>query len=59
MPSFSVTFAATVSQRSEIPEGLVNYPVYVYDSLQIHSIVEYGFSGLMMRTHKNNKLKSE
>jgi len=30
---------------------------YMFDSLQIHNIVEYGFSGPMMRTHKNNKIK--
>ena len=28
MLSFGVSIAATVPQRSEIPEGLVNYPVY-------------------------------
>jgi len=27
MPSFGVTIPATVPQRSEIPEGLMNYPV--------------------------------
>jgi len=29
MLPFGVTILATVPQRSEIPEGLVNYPVYV------------------------------
>jgi hypothetical protein len=28
MLPFGVTIPATVRQRSEIPEGLVNYPVY-------------------------------
>ena len=28
MPHFGVTIPATVPQRSEIPEGLRNYPVY-------------------------------
>jgi hypothetical protein len=27
MPPFGVTILATVSQKSEIPEGLANYPV--------------------------------
>ena len=27
---FGVTIPATVPQRSEIPEGLTNYPVYVF-----------------------------
>jgi len=27
MPPFGVTVPATVPQRSEIPEGLTNYPV--------------------------------
>jgi len=26
---FGMTIPATVPQRSEIPEGLVNYPVYI------------------------------
>ena len=33
MLPFSVTIPATVPQRSEIPEGLMNYPVFV-DKLQ-------------------------
>jgi hypothetical protein len=31
MLPFGVTIPATVPQRSEIPEGLMNYPVYVID----------------------------
>jgi len=27
---FGMTTVATVPQRSEIPEGLANYPVYMY-----------------------------
>ena len=34
MLSFSVTIPATVSQRSEIPEGLMNYPADDYSALQ-------------------------
>ena len=30
MLPFGVTIPATVTQRSEIPEGLMNYPVYLY-----------------------------
>ena len=30
MLPFGVTIPATVPQRSEIPEGLMNYPVYIY-----------------------------
>jgi hypothetical protein len=26
---FGVTFPATVPQRSEIPEGLMNYPIFI------------------------------
>jgi hypothetical protein len=29
MLPFGVTIPATVPQRSEIPEGLLNYPVYI------------------------------
>jgi len=32
MLPFSVTIPAAVPQRSEIPEGLTNYPVYTDDS---------------------------
>jgi hypothetical protein len=31
MLSFSMTIPATVPQRLEIPEGLRNYPVHVYN----------------------------
>jgi len=30
MLPFGVTIPATVPQRSEIPEGLMNYPVYIF-----------------------------
>jgi hypothetical protein len=30
MLPFDVTIPATVPQRSEIPEGLTNYPVFVF-----------------------------
>jgi hypothetical protein len=33
MLPFGVTFPATVPQRSEIPEVLMNYPVYIYISI--------------------------
>jgi len=29
MPPFGVTIPATVPQRSEIPEGFMNYPVFI------------------------------
>jgi hypothetical protein len=38
MPSFGGTIPATVLQRSEIPEGLKNYPVFFMGS-QINSYV--------------------
>jgi hypothetical protein len=34
MLPFGVTIPATVPQRSEIPEGLTNYPVYIYRVFQ-------------------------
>jgi hypothetical protein len=34
MLPFGVTIPATVPQRSEIPEGLMNYPVYATNSTQ-------------------------
>jgi hypothetical protein len=40
MLPFGVTIPATVPQRSEIPEGLTNYPVYfnmIYLSIHIVS----------------------
>jgi hypothetical protein len=30
MLPFGVTIPATVAQRSEIPEGLMNYPVFIF-----------------------------
>jgi len=39
MLPFGVTIPATVPQRSEIPEGLMHYPVYI-----IHPIMSAHFS---------------
>ena len=36
MLPFGVTIPATVSQRSEIPEGLMNYPIYIYIYIYIY-----------------------
>jgi len=33
MLPFDVTIQVTVPQRSEIPEGLMNYPVYLFKTL--------------------------
>jgi hypothetical protein len=30
MLPFGLTIAATVPERSEIPEGLMNYPVFIF-----------------------------
>jgi hypothetical protein len=38
MLPFGVTIPATVPQRSEIPEGLMNNPVYIY----INVVYVYG-----------------
>ena len=37
MLPFGVTFPATVPQRSEIPEGLMNYPVCVCVCVYTHT----------------------
>ena len=37
MLPFGVTIPATVPQRSEIPEGLKNNPVYVYVCIYIYT----------------------
>jgi hypothetical protein len=34
MLPFGVTIPATVPQRSEIPEGLMNYPVYDTEKME-------------------------
>jgi hypothetical protein len=39
MLPFGVTISATVSQRSEIPEGLMNYPVYSAHRLYLGLLV--------------------
>jgi len=42
MLPFGVTIQATVPQRSEIPEGLMNYPVYsqsLSQKLQVVSLL--------------------
>jgi len=36
MLPFGVTIPATVPQRWEIPEGLMNHPVYMYE-FDVHS----------------------
>jgi hypothetical protein len=33
MLRFGVTIPATVSQKTEIPEGLINYPVYNFERI--------------------------
>jgi hypothetical protein len=43
MLPFGVTILATVPQRSEIPEGLLDYPVYISGNV------------LMLSVHKINK----
>jgi hypothetical protein len=40
MLSFGITIPATVLQRSEILEGLTNYPVYIYVCVQLARIKE-------------------
>jgi len=35
MLTFGVTIPATVPQRSEIPAGLMNYPVYIGVHVQV------------------------
>jgi len=35
MPPFGLTIPVTVSQRSEIPEGLMNYPVYFHFNISL------------------------
>jgi hypothetical protein len=43
MLPFCVTISASVLQRSEIPEGLMNYPVFFGDDIfQIESIQHLG-----------------
>ena len=39
MLPFGVTIPATVPQWSEIPEGLVNYSVYIYQYTVIHNTI--------------------
>jgi hypothetical protein len=41
MLPFGVTILATVPQRSEIPEGLMNYPVYIPFRGAFSSLVFY------------------
>ena len=33
MLPYGVTIPATVTQKSEIPEGLMNYPVYIFQCM--------------------------
>jgi hypothetical protein len=40
MLPFGVTIPATVLQRSEIPEGLMNYPVQILCTEDLHRINE-------------------
>ena len=40
MLPFGVTIPATVPQRSEIPEELMNYPVYIYIYIYIYIYTE-------------------
>jgi len=40
MLRFGVTIPATVPQGSEIPEGLMNNPVYLYSPLGVHGLLQ-------------------
>jgi hypothetical protein len=56
MLPYGVTIQATVLQRAEIPEELINYPVYdlsvIYQFLySINTTLQYGF------LHKHYKCK--
>ena len=47
MLHFGVTVPATVPQRSEIPEGLMNYPVFKVVRVNKIQLIFYIFKGLM------------
>jgi hypothetical protein len=38
MLPFGVTIPATVPQRSEVPEGLMNYPVFISVFDAVHNV---------------------
>jgi hypothetical protein len=48
---FGVTVAATVPQRSEIPEGLMNYPVCKYEHIPFQ-ITHYLIDDVLHYTRK-------
>ena len=59
MLPFGVTITATVPQRSEIPEGLTNYPVhiknvYTYASQLINSQNIYIYSVNILKFYIHN-----
>jgi hypothetical protein len=56
MLPFGVTIPATVPQRSEIPEGLMNYPVYIYIYIYIY-IYECMCVRIGLLDHSSNKRK--
>ena len=54
MVPFGVTIPATVPQRSEFPEGLMNYPVYIYIYIYIYNVI--AFSSLCFNFYLLTKL---
>ena len=48
MLSFGVGIPATVPQRSEIPEGLMNYPVYIYIYIYIYNCNRNEYQGFLL-----------
>jgi hypothetical protein len=48
MLPFGVTIPVTVSQRSEFPEGLMNYSVY-----RLNSVTLFKYSGIMVNTDRS------
>jgi hypothetical protein len=59
MLPFGVTIPATVPQRSEIPEGLMNYPVLIKYEQETHNAVDKKSSKVHIRTVLWNKMKNK
>jgi hypothetical protein len=49
MLPFGVTIPATITQRSEIPEGLMNYPVFKVQ--RRHFLLAIKRRGMKLTTH--------
>jgi hypothetical protein len=58
MLPFGVTIPATVPQASEIPEGLMNNPVYIYIYIERERERERGYIYIFIAKERQDNIKT-